>query len=62
MLNNRMSCVKYKKSFCSIHLGADGNAKKKGQCMASYVSGGRVTNAVGTIFRKIFVGICARPI
>ena len=24
--------------------------------------GGRVTNAVGTIFRKIFVGTCARPI
>ena len=25
-------------------------------------SGGRVTNAVGTIFRKIFVGTRARPI
>ena len=25
-------------------------------------SGGRVTNAVGTIFRKVFVGTRARPI
>ena len=27
-----------------------------------YVSGGRVTNAVGTMFRKIFVGTRSRPI
>ena len=28
----------------------------------SQAAGGRVTNAVGTIFRKIFVGTRARPI
>ena len=27
-----------------------------------WLQGGRVTNAVGTIFRKIFVGTRARPI
>ena len=27
-----------------------------------YISRGRVTNVVGTIFRKIFVGTRARPI
>ena len=30
--------------------------------LAAWGPGGRVTNAVGTIFRKIFVGTRARPI
>ena len=39
-----------------------GFGKKAVNKSSDWAPGGRITNAVGTIFRKIFVGTRARPI
>ena len=43
-------------SFSSQSIGVDMGDKNEGKCVTNDISpGGRVTNAVGTIFRKVFV-------